>query len=414
MNKLGLVKTNYRDTYYFQPNTMLQFGGSGDDRIYDTKVLTTGDYAVVGYSTSSALDGNARPATAASWFIAIIDKAFPTSGFIKAIAWEDAASNYVIGGRYFKPMLTVDASDNIYYLYGSVSIYTNYVVKKLSGTDLSLLATSSALNAALGSVRLIIYGTQIHVYHTKTTGLRYFVNRFNMSNLSSAGAEFDTGIPSGGAYYTEAVEYGSYVVFGSPHITSYYAKVTGLFDPSTFSLADYEAPNMTSFGVYNHPDLPGVTTDGTHLYFLGRSATAANLKLLKVLRKVPAPFYTAVANLEIAAPNIYGFLDPIYYDGSIYVVGSNNVAGVVGTSDPYLYKVNPATMLATDADYVKYSSGTQIGVGGTSWTLARAPIVYEANKLLLSGYTTGNLSGFVNQGGNDCVMMKTNLAGEIL
>ena len=244
--------------------------------------------------------------------------------------------------------------------------------------------------------------------------MRYFVNRFNLSNLSSAGAEFDTGISSDSSYYTEAVNYGSYVVFGAPHVTSYYAKITALFDPATFSRADYEAPTMTGLGIYNHPDLPGVTTDGTHLYYLGRSTTAANLKLLKVLRKVPAPFYTEVANLEIVAPNVNGFLDPLYYDSNIYIVGSNTVAGVVGTSDPYLYKVNPATMLATDADYVKYSSGTQIGVAGTAWVLANAPIVYEANKFLLSGYTTGNLSGFVNQGSNDCVMMKTNLAGEIL
>ena len=168
MNRLGLIKTNYRDSYVFQPNTMLQFGGSGNDRLYDTKLLTTGDYVTVGRTTSSALDGQSNP-NADSWFIAIIDKTFPLSGFIKAIAWENAASSYVIGGRYQKPMLAVDASDNIYYMYGSAATYTNYVVKKRSGTDLSVTATSSALNTFLGSIRLLIYGTQIHVYHIKST-----------------------------------------------------------------------------------------------------------------------------------------------------------------------------------------------------------------------------------------------------
>lgn len=153
----------------------LQFGTvSGSDALYDIKVLSDGNFAVLGYSSSSAIDGIANP-YAASYFIAIIYKNLPPSRFIKSIYWMNA-TGYRVGNSYsgfFR--ITTDENDNVYFMYGSYGAPSTMYCYKLNN-KLSLVGISSAsITCHYCIAGVCYYGGKLYVaYYNNSTALTGF------------------------------------------------------------------------------------------------------------------------------------------------------------------------------------------------------------------------------------------------
>ncbi len=409
--KSGLTKSVYHNTYTFPPKFTLQFGGNGTDYLTDVQVLSTGDFVVAGSSTSSSLDGNANP-NASSDFIAIIDKALPQSGFIKAIAWENATGGNRIRGRVNYPHVTIDGSDNIYHSYGTLSpaysLVNTCVIKKRSSADLSVLATSAAFPDMAGNVDIQIWNSQVifGCVHSKFDG-RLVISRCNASDLTSAGADSAYGDSTVG-YMTTPQIIGDKYYYGRGWPAGNYPYIAR-WDLATLVK---ESGDNAFMGTNNGPSdnyyKPSGCNDGSQMmYFLRYD----NSKLRKGY--FIGTVWQFVDEVSLTC-NALGYFDPIYYDGNIYTVGSENKAGVVGTLDPYIFKIN-TTPAVVDQDFMKYADGTQLGQAGKTYTMGRRPAVYDTNKLVSVGATNGNLVGFSYSGtGTDCIILKTGIDGVVL
>ena len=417
MNRLGLIKTNYENTYVFPPPptyVTLQFGGTGNDQLFDVKVSSTGDYVVLGRSSSSSLDGNANP-NADSWFVAVLDPLLPPSGFIKDIRWEDAATLSM--GQCGRGYTFEIDSDVVYYAMGTYStgMTTDWVVKRVALSDLTTAVSSATWQTQYGSNRIQIRSGKIYVACLWDSS-HADVRRYDGTTMA-----FETSMNNygGGQCIRDMVYAGTswFLVHGGfvgtyPSITSIYGDLSGNGGAGEVLGASVGLRLCRYSSI-----LWGLTlvTDGSFLYISGDNYYPAGGQDWTVFLK-----YT-IANKPVYSAH-QQTLNGLYTMGGCSVIGGNVTlfgysrdAGKVGANDMIRLtrQCSDMSVVATN-DWARYNDGSQIGEALKNYISTATPQLYDTGKYVGCGYTDGDLVGFTNAGSNDCIIWKMDLTGTVL
>lgn len=405
--------------------TTLQFGGTGNDQIHDVKVLSSGDYAVCGYTTSTSLDGNANP-NAASSFVAVIDKNLPVSGFIKQIRFEDAAGDLRIAGQHSgwigsspRGRICIDPSDNIYYVYGITGTFGFLTIRKLPATDFSAVTSLVMTDRMLyGTCQLQVYGGFLWIGATLQFSGNWAVGvtKLTMAPLAkvsstraSAGAESwgdgfaDMVITSNGIFIVGFASITPTIIkmnFTPAYVTKSSALDSTYFKPESYNLRLNANTDYVYVVGSDRRDLLADTDVKISIAAYNQSDLGAKAGFTRYT-KTPTGGKTQ---------HSWGF----YVDDSYaYISGLTN-DGATGTFDGFVIKVSAVDGSYSSMDFLKYNSGSVVGQALKTYAIQAPMALYNSGKYIIVGYTDGNLTGFVNAGSNDCFLIKTDAAGKIL
>lgn len=432
MSGAGIIKTNYENTYsYFYPRT-LQFGDTGGgSSLYDVKVLANGDYAVAGSSTATTIDGNANP-YASSYFIAVIDKLLPSSGFIKQIKYFDTSSSKMLGLMWggSRPNARIDTDGiNIYYVYGTYgsSDIAGWVCGKLPATNFAGEILSATFTIFYGNCCAFYYNNFVWVQRSVTAGVVTRLTKLNSSDMTLVS---DSDLNSITGSYSK---WCGYMLFDSHKIYNHgrtgagysYARYSKLDDATlTLELGGNRAETGGRFG--NVPLIKDDTTpyeavycstnqDTNNIYLWAFHETDREKTYIQAFKK--SNFTNTWAANNYLINTCAAGKREFYYGGcpgssTFLLVGSSN-STPIGTLDPKFIQVSLADGSVVASGTMKYSGGGEIAQSSKAYNIY-AMESYETDKFVVVGSTTGNLSGFSPSTSTSCILMKVGPNGRIL
>lgn len=387
-----------------------QFGGTGEDALYDVKVLASGDYILFGRTKSTTFCGiNISAYTDGSYyawfFLKVSPNFYPTGIVIKASYFlkGDTKQCGFTTGKY--PAIEIDASDNIFYTWGTLAAgnQTDWKIYGIRASDMTLLYTSDTAVTVnnTGTVSYIVhklYGGNWYVNYYDGTNYKIqllsssLVQSSNTTILASEGP-VDVFINSNGVFCLTALG----KVVKSTTVPAYTTNVdlTALFDESGCEV---------------------MTGSSSDIYVASIKAGDNNL-LVTAIKQSDLTAKAGWTDYEksIDAGKIIRYRGMIYdVDGRLFISGLTNNTGATGTYDVGLIEINPSTGASISDNWIRYSSGTTISQVGKVFSALKPIIKIATGRYILLGQTDGNLTGFSNLGNYDGIIVKIDSTGKIL
>lgn len=404
-----------RNIYY------TQFGGASTDEIHDVKVLSTGEIIAFGRTKSTTFCGMDISAytngTYYAWFMLKIDKEFyKKSGY----SWL-LGSYFITGngkgcntnGYSSRPAnIEIDASDNIFYCYGSITAYTwppptnnDWKIYGVRSSDMTLQYTADTAITVCSNDDGV---AQPYIYaQHKRYGTDWFViyndgygGYLKCQKLDSSLAQtYDTQIVSalGSARWPlNAIVCSSGIFVYCENKSVVKASLLAAYDSAWVTGTAIEAQN-------------GMCFDGTYVYLFPKYVDAtkvfairqSDLALIVDTAIGPA---AGKANLLMGAS--------FDSDGRLWVSGYTN-DGAIGTNDPKIYEIDPSDGSVISSKLLSYKSGVSIGTESVNTLNYVGPVdMLDGNKVWAIRLATGaKLNGYAALGDQDCGIFVTDENG---
>lgn len=421
----GIIKSTYEDTYVFPPPPeykFLQFGGTGDDIIDDIKTLSDGTIicsirtkstSFLGLDLSAYTDGSYH-----AFGLLKIDPNLPPTGFLLGYYFVNG-NGKSFGGGNNGPKIRISTDDYIYYVMGtSSSACVDARAYGVRASDMTLQKTANKRLAEDWTVAVYynwhheIVGDYLYVYYGNNytlVGKGGYIQKLRLSDLEQIS---DTYIYNPVYMIAQWIETDGTYLYGAP--SSNGSPVKTNLTPSYLIESPYT--NFTA----GYPQ--NLVCDGSYQYHVGINVygTTKRVWVYCINAAMDAyrwggGYWSAVepdAGGAVGTPCVW--LDTVSdHLGLVWPTSKNVVDAAIELS---WYRIRRSDKATLQTGWVTYNSGTRIGSGqtGKSFYCSSKPHRYDTEKYYLSGHTNGNLTGFVNAGGYDCIIMKVDNTGKIL
>lgn len=384
---------------------VFQFGGTGDDRLLDAKLLSDGTIVALVQSKSTSFCGLDISAytngTYWAWGILKIDKDFELcagTSWLLGSYWL-TGNGYQMGYDYGRGPTIEVLNDLIYYTYGPTAAYAvanGWKVYAVDSTTMTLSLTSSAsLDVYAGGINAAIthriYGTDVYVVHNKST---------NLSMLKQAAATLSGGSTSdikGAGHLNRDMVVTASGCYVLSHNGNTMIKATLALAYSTERALGGTDSILRTCAAY-----------GGYIYVSELYGNDPRIQTFSESTLAALVGYTGSVWKVVGAGGVAVFRGNSFIDGRHFLIGYNN-EGAIGTYDLAFAELSPSTgAVITDA-WVLYPDSSRVGQASAAFISTSPAVKLDTEEYLLCGYTNATVGG-----DNDCFLMKINADGRML